>query len=81
MEGLTVKKYIIFSISFVVIYTLIQFGSGLFLTLTYTPGMTGTGNMGTIISQETFILCTAFLSASIAYFIPNKLTKVTNHVK
>lgn len=84
------KKYIIFSISFIGVFTLLQVVSGLFLTLTYTPDMTGTLSMGTILSQETLIvgsdsvlpaLLIAFLSASIAYFIPKKFTKTSNNVK
>lgn len=85
------KKYIIFSISFIAAFTLLQVVSGIFITVTYMPDMEVARNMGTFLSQETFIVGSdssllpaifiAFLSASIAYIIPNKFTSATNNVK
>ena len=85
------KKYINFSISFIIAFILLEVVYGLFLTLTYTPDITETWNMGTTLSQETVIVGShksilptifiAFLSAAIAYFIPNKLIRTNNNVK
>lgn len=76
------KKYIIFAISFILLFSLFQVLSGLVLTLTYTPDMEEAWNMSAGLPQESVIkgssspffltLLLAFLSATIAYVIPKK---------
>ncbi|MUK90616.1 hypothetical protein GMD78_19855 [Ornithinibacillus sp. L9] len=78
------KKYIIFIISFLILFSLFQVLSGLFLTYVYTPDIAEAWGMGANLSQEVaikssqspflFTLFLALLSATIAYFIP-ELTK------
>ena len=78
------KKYIIFAISFIIIFSLFQVLSGFFLTLTYTPDIVTAWNSSATLPQEIVMksnspflltLFFAFLSATIAYFIPKKFTK------
>lgn len=78
------KKYIIFATSFILLFSILQILSGVLLTLMYTPNIQEAWNMGGVLSQEVIIssshspfltsLLIAFLSATIAYFIPKKLT-------
>lgn len=77
------KKYIIFAVSFLVLFVAFQVLAGMFLTVTYTPDVNEAWKMSSSLPQETIIAAThnpflfsliiAFLSASIAYFIPKKL--------
>jgi len=79
------KKYVIFAISFILLFTLFQYLSGLFLTFTYTPNIEDAWNSSVNLSQEVVLkgnqrtlllpLIIAFLSATIAYFIPGIITK------
>ncbi|WP_087973479.1 hypothetical protein [Oceanobacillus rekensis] len=79
------KKYIIFAISFLLLFSLLQVISGLLLTFMYTPDITEAWNTSANLSQEVVIksgnnhylltLVFAFISATIAYFIPNKIVK------
>lgn len=79
------KKYVVFSISFIFLFLLLQFLFGIFQTLVYTPNMNEAWSMGADLTQETRIISShnsllitfiiAFLSASIAYVIPNRLIK------
>lgn len=77
------KKYIIFAIRFILLFSLFQVLSGLFLTLTYAPDITDAWDSSTKLPQEvtfgkTFSLHTlifAVFSATIAYFIPKKFIK------
>ena len=83
------KKYIIFAISFILLFSLFQFLfqvlSGTLLTFMYTPDIEGAWNSSANQSQEAVIksnhspfsltLYFAFLSATIAYFIPKKFMK------
>ncbi|WP_138419445.1 hypothetical protein [Aquibacillus sediminis] len=81
------KKYIIFAISFVLLFSLLQALSGMLLTFFYTPDITEAWNASANLSQEVIIkgsnsnffltLFFAFLSASIAYFIPKKITRTS----
>ncbi|ASK61605.1 hypothetical protein CFK37_05200 [Virgibacillus phasianinus] len=76
------KKYIIFAISFILLFSLFQVLSGMLLTFTYTPDISEAWNLSAN-SQETIIksshssflltLFIAFLSATIAYFIPKNI--------
>ena len=72
------KKYLVFIVSFIIMYTVFQILSGMFLTWIYTPDMGSAWFMSANLSQETVItgsnslglsLLTAVLSASVAYFI------------
>ena len=79
------KKYIIFAVSFLCAYTLLQILSGMLLTVTYTPNITEAWNESGTLAQETIIgsssssvlisLVIALLAASIAYFFANKFRK------
>lgn len=79
------KKYIIFAISFLVLFSLLQVLFGMLLTFIYTPNLEEAGNMSGGLPQSVVIssgsgsflppFIIAFLSASIAYFIPNKIIK------
>ncbi|PAV28647.1 hypothetical protein CIL05_15245 [Virgibacillus profundi] len=85
------KKYIIFAVSFIFIFSLFQILSGIILTYTYTPDITEAWNMSANLSQETVMisnhnsflltLLIAFLSATAAYFIPKKLKNTNYHTK
>ncbi|WP_010531420.1 hypothetical protein [Lentibacillus jeotgali] len=76
------KKFIIFALSFIVLFVLFQILSGLILTYVYTPDIEEAWNLSAALSRETEInsssssfLITFFialLSATIAYFIPKK---------
>ncbi|MCF3944224.1 hypothetical protein [Oceanobacillus alkalisoli] len=72
------KKYLVFIVSFIVMYTVFQILSGMFLTWIYIPDMSSAWFMSANLSQETVItgsnslglsLLTAVLAASVAYFI------------
>jgi len=88
MELFTLKKYLIFVISFLLLFSIFQVLFGVFLTSMYTPDIEDAWNMSGSLSQEVVIknshspflltLFIAFLSATIAYFIPKKLTN-NNH--
>lgn len=78
---IVMKKYMIFAISFILLFSLCQILSGMILTFAYTPDIEEAWNSSASLSQETVIkgsvspfwpmLLLAFLSASIAYFISN----------
>lgn len=77
------KKYVIFSISFIILFTLFQILSGLLLTITYTPHFLSANlsNQSSLTSSSSPFLLTlfiAFLSATIAYFIPTKIVNKNN---
>lgn len=84
------KKYVVFAISFILLFSLFQVLSGMLLTITYTPDIAEAWNLSANLSEETIIkssnspflltLFIAFLSATIAYFIPIKVTK-NNSIK
>ncbi|SFA95490.1 hypothetical protein SAMN04488072_104126 [Lentibacillus halodurans] len=84
------KNYIIFTTSFILLFSLFQILSGLFLTFTYTPGIEEAWNMSAGLPEEAVIisggssflrtLIFGFLAATIAYFIPKKMTKNTNRI-
>lgn len=73
------KKYIIFTISFVVLFSLFEVVSGMFLTFFYTPNVEAVWELSAQLPQEVVLnasgrpflltLLFALLSATIAYFI------------
>lgn len=75
------KKYFLFAISFLIMFSILQILSGVLLTATYIPDTTTLWNQSAQLTDEVVIygtfnpflitLLTAFLSATIAYFIPN----------
>lgn len=75
------KKYFIFAISFLIMFSILQVLSGVLLTATYTPEITTLWNQSAQLTDEVVMygtfnpflitVLTAFLSATIAYFIPN----------
>lgn len=79
------KKYVVFAISFILLLSLFQVLSGMLLTITYTPDIAEAWNLSANLSEGTVIkssyshflltLFIAFLSATIAYFIPKKFIK------
>ena len=77
------KKYIIFAISFIVLFTAFQMVSGYFLTLFYTPDITEAWNQAGNLSNSIVIkdsfpfisLFFAFLAATLAYFTPKIFVK------
>ncbi len=80
------KKYIIFGISFIILFSAFQILSGYFLTLFYTPDITGAWNQAGNLSSNVVIkggsfinpLFFAFLAATIAYFTPKIFVKNNN---
>ena len=84
--GNLVKRYIVFSISFIILFVLFQVLSGYFLTLFYTSDPTSAWDKSeslpsniAIKGRFSFIpLLFSFLAATIAYFIPEFFVKRTN---
>lgn len=80
------KKYFIFAISFILLFGLFQVLAGLIPTLMYTPNISEAWQMGGESSAEgvlystggntLLIFAVAFLSATIAYFVPKRLFKL-----
>ncbi|WP_047981826.1 hypothetical protein [Ornithinibacillus contaminans] len=82
------KKYIIFALSFIVLFSVFQVLSGFFLTLIYTPDMADAWKLSSNLSKETSIsghssyllaFVIAFLSATIAYFVPKMMKDKNNN--
>jgi ABC-type Fe3+ transport system permease subunit len=77
------KKYIIFAISFIILFSIFQVLYGVLLTFMYTPNIEEGWNMSGSLSKAVVItgshssflptLLIAFLSATIAYFVPKKI--------
>lgn len=82
------KKYVIFAVSFVLLFSLLQMLSGMVLTYTYTPEIEKAWELSATLPQETVIkgsqhsflltFVIAFLSATIAYVIPKKVSNKSN---
>lgn len=82
--GSKVKKYIIFAISFILLFLIFQIVFGVIITYMYTPDIQETWYTSGGLSQTnvhisshysflpTFLI--AFLAATIAYFIPKRMT-------
>ncbi|GAB4075226.1 hypothetical protein GCM10028778_27300 [Barrientosiimonas marina] len=77
------KKFIVFSISFIALFAVFQILSGYFMTLFYTPDMTSAWSQSGSLSSSVTIagsssfspLLLAFLAAGIAYFSPKIFIK------
>ncbi|SFB07982.1 hypothetical protein SAMN04488072_106235 [Lentibacillus halodurans] len=77
------KKYIVFSISFIILFAVFQILSGYLLTIFYTPDITSAWNQAANLSNNTVIkggssyasLLIAFLAAIFAYFTPKLFLK------
>ncbi|PKR82635.1 hypothetical protein [Heyndrickxia camelliae] len=77
------KKYIIFIVSFILIFSIAQVLSGLFLTATYTPHVSEVWSSSVNLPKEvtfgrsafisTFVM--AVFSVTIAYFVPKTLKR------
>lgn len=72
------KKYLLFIISFVLLFSVLQIGSGIILTLFYTPEIT---SIGTSMHEEVefgnswpLYLIATLLVASIVFFLSQKFT-------
>lgn len=76
MQEVTIlKKYLVFIISFALLYTLIQISSGLILTALYTPDVSSVGQQ-VVFGETTYTpFVMIFLSATAAYFLSQKLGK------
>jgi len=81
------KKYMIFALSFILLFVSFQFFGGMFLTYMYTPDINAAWQMGGNLDQETAIkgshspfstLVLVLLAASLAYFISNKFSATDN---
>ena len=81
------KKYLVFIVSFIVMFTVFQVLSGMFLTWIYTPDISSAWSMSTGLFQETVItgsnsfglpLFTAGLAASVAYVTLVKFARRRN---
>jgi ABC-type Fe3+ transport system permease subunit len=78
-----VKKYIIFIVSFLVAFLMLQVLIGMFLTFVYTPDIKEAWSLSANLPQETVIvggksqfllsILYAFIASSIAYIISNKI--------
>lgn len=77
------KGYIVFAISFIILFAVFQIVSGYLLTIFYTPDITSAWNQADNLSDNTVIkggssytsLLIAFLAATLAYFIPRIFLK------
>ena len=79
------KRFLIFAVSFIILFLILQVFAGMFLTYTYTPDVEEAWKSSANLSQEVIIkssnspfiitFCIAFLSASIAYFLPSRFIK------
>lgn len=80
------KRYLVFSISFIFLFVAFQVLFGLFLTIIYTPDLTSAWNQVENLSSSIVIkgnsslfpFLFAFLAATIAYFTPRILIKNNN---
>ena len=76
---IALKKYLIFIISFIALYLLVQISSGLILTALYTPDIYSAGQLThreVVFMDPTYTpILLIFLSATAAYFLSQKLGK------
>ncbi|WP_217589509.1 hypothetical protein [Lentibacillus saliphilus] len=81
------KKFIVFSISFLVLFVAFQVISGYFITLFYTPDMTDAWSQSGSLSSNVVIkgsstfspILLAMLAATIAYFSPKIFIKKSSN--
>ncbi|KWW15452.1 MULTISPECIES: hypothetical protein [Peribacillus] len=73
------KKYLFFTISFLLLFTILQVISGLILTAAYTPDFSGAtpiaGSPGMVSQPQLPVMIMSALSAVMAYFISNRVMK------
>lgn len=77
------KKFIVFAVSFLVLFVAFQVTSGYFMTLFYTPDMEAAWNQSESLSSSVVIkgsptftpILLAMLAATIAYFSPKLFIK------
>lgn len=78
------KKYLIFAIGFVVLFLLFEFTLGFFITFMFAPDVSGSWNQSGLLPPEVWMtgipgnsfsysLLIGLFSATIAYFIANKV--------
>lgn len=75
------KKYLVFAVSFIVLFLIIQTLVGYVMTLLYTPAVNSAWYQAVNASENIVIdtrftghaFVIAFIAASIAFFIPEKL--------
>lgn len=77
--GDSLKNYITFIASFVMLMLVLQVGSGMLLTMLYEPGLTEeVGTLGSTVtfgeSTYMFPLVVAMLAATISFFISKRLS-------
>lgn len=79
------KKYLIFAVSFLLLFFIFQVLSGMLLTYMYTPNVEEAWKASANLSQEVIIksshspflltIVIGLLSASVAYFLSGKIIK------
>lgn len=77
------KKYLIFILSFFLLFFILQISSGILLTATYTPEITDAWYKSQSLTQEVAFgeqsqiptILMAGLAATLAYFVPKKWAK------
>lgn len=78
------KKYILFAVIFILLFTLFQILNGLFLTLAYSPDLEEAWDRSATLPREiviikeeqtsfSFTLISAFFATSVAYFVPKMI--------
>ncbi len=77
--GDSLKNYIAFIASFVMLMLVLQVGSGMLLTMLYEPGLTEeVGTLGSTVTfgESTYMLplVVAMLAATISFFISKRLS-------
>ncbi|MED4531855.1 hypothetical protein [Metabacillus fastidiosus] len=76
------KKYLIFIISFVLLYVVFQISSGLLLTAFYTPNFyaLSVSSQNEMIGETISIpLLATLIIATLAYFLSQKIFKTSKH--
>ncbi|MEC2076332.1 hypothetical protein [Metabacillus fastidiosus] len=77
------KKYLIFIISFVLLYVVFQISSGLLLTAFYTPdfyALESVSSQNGVIGETISIpLLATLIIATLAYFLSQKTFKTSKH--
>ena len=76
------KKYLVFLISFVMLYMVFQIGSGLILTASYTPDFSSIeGNLSqeVVFGTSSIPLLVTLLTATVAYFLSQKKFRISKN--
>ena len=71
------KKYLIFILSFFLLFFILQIASGILLTATYTPKVMDATSQEVAFGEQSHIptILMAGLAATLAYFVPKKWAK------